>query len=130
MIQEHLTERRRCAAKNRNGARCNTFALKGEDKCIWHSSSGKAKKSKNKPFAIKSNQDLILILQKELNRIRKKSTKGNVLKRAGEIRQLVQLISELKGKGKKNPVDGGNQNQPDSFEQKVKRAKKRKNGKR
>jgi len=119
--------KRRCSAKNRNGEQCKTFALKGEDKCVWHSNSEKAKKSKNKPFEIKSNRDLILVLQKELNRVRKKTTSGNVLKRASEIRQLVQLIAELKRK-KKPTVDG--KSQTDSFEQKVKRAKKRKDGNR
>lgn len=123
MIQDHLNERRRCKAKNRNGERCRTFALKGENFCIWHSDSKRAKKAKNKPFAIKSNQELILILQKEIYRIKKKTKSGNVLKRASEIRQLVQLIAELKGKKKPPLVDG--ESQKESFQDRVRKAEEK-----
>ncbi|MFX1532796.1 MAG: hypothetical protein ACFFDI_01030 [Promethearchaeota archaeon] len=125
MIQDRLTERRRCKAKNRNGERCRTFALKNEDYCIWHSKSKRALKSKNKPFAIKSNEDLILILQKEIYRIKKKTKSGNVLRRASEIRQLVQLIAELKGGKKKPKVDNGSRVAVDTFQKRVKKAEKR-----
>ena len=125
MIQERLTKRRRCTAKKRNGDRCGAFALHNEKLCIWHSDSKKAKSSKNKPYAVKSSEELILILQKELNRIRKKTKAGNVIKRASEIRQLVQLISELKSSGKKLAAVGDG-SQTDTFEEKVARAKKRK----
>lgn len=128
MIQERLTERRRCTVKKVNGDRCGAFALRNETKCVWHSKSKRAKKAKNKQYEIKSNKDLINILQKEINRIKKKNTTGSVLKRAGEIRQFVQLIAELKGVKKKTQVD--DVSQIDSFASKVGRAKKRKDEKR
>jgi len=112
--------KKRCSAKNRNGDRCKTFALRSEDKCVWHSDSKRARESKNKPFKVKSKKEFQLILQREVNRVLK--GKKGALKRASEVRQLVSTIFQIEG-GKPPTVDGGNQE--DTFEDKVARAKKR-----
>lgn len=117
-----------CTAMKENGSRCQALALRGEDLCRTHSKSKKAEESRSRPYRVRTNLELIIILQKELNRV-VRNKKANMLQRADQVRKLIELISELKGSGKKKLlVDDGNQK--DSFEQKVNRAKKRKDGKR
>ncbi len=121
-------KKRRCTATKADGERCATFCLRGENKCIWHSDSPKGIRNITKKPVLQSNKELAEILTKELNRVRKMSQKGNRLKKAQEIRKLVSLIMELSPNKTKAAVAVDGEKKV-SFEEKVKKAKKRKSRK-
>jgi len=112
----------RCKTKKQNGKRCKVSVLKGENKCLFHSNSKRAKeiREKRNPKRILDNSELIVILQKELKRVRKK--KGDEIARSGEIRKLVELIYEIRGE--KPPANDGKKSL--TFAERVDRAQQRK----
>jgi len=98
--------------KDGESRQCQAWCLKGEDYCLFHSNSERAKTVRKKK--ILSNEKLILILQKQLRQLQKK--KDSSMHRIGLISSIIKLILELKNEGK-IPVE---QNSKNSFEEKIK----------
>ena len=110
----------RCTEKKPDGKRCKVFALVGEELCLFHSSSKKAKeiRARRNPKRILSNEELVIILQLELKKVKRSK---NDEYRLGETRRIIELISELKGE--RPPASNGKKSS--SFEDRVKKAKMR-----
>lgn len=112
----------RCAARTKEGRRCHSQALHNEKYCLFHSNSTAARKAKEKrdPKRILDNSELIIILQRQLKKVKRK--KGvDEIQRSNEIRQLVSLICELKGE---RPPDNNDKPSSSSFNKKLEKWKK------
>lgn len=110
----------RCKSKKQNGKRCKVSVLKGENKCLFHSNSKRAKeiREKRNPKRILDNSELIVILQRELRKVKRSK---NDEYRSGETRRIIELISELKGE--QPPVGNGKKSL--TLEERVERARQR-----
>jgi len=106
-----------CSAKTKAGTACRARALKNERFCLFHSNSKRAQeiKAKARMDRILNNTDLIIILQRELRKVRR--VKNDEF-RSGEVRRIVELIIQLKGE----KLPASNDKTTASFEERVKRA--------
>jgi len=92
----------RCTAKKKDGTQCIAFSLIGEDKCIFHSSSLRAKAAK-KRRKILTQEDMIYILQRQIKKLERSDC--DQLEKTRMIRQIVETISELKDEKNEQPVE-------------------------
>jgi len=109
-----------CSARTKDGKRCKMHCLKDEKFCIAHSNSQRAKqiRAKRSTKRVLTDTELIQILQQELRKVRR--VKNDEF-RSGEIRRIIELISQLKGE--KLPASNGKKTQ--TFEERVKQVKLR-----
>jgi len=107
----------RCKAKTKAGTACQARALKNERFCLFHSNSKRAQeiKAKARMDRILNNTDLIIILQRELRKVRR--VKNDEF-RSGEVRRIVELIIQLKGE----KLPASNDKKTPTFEERVRRA--------
>lgn len=112
----------RCTHIKANGKRCAAICLKGETKCLFHSKSeqgkeGRRKQQERTPMTLEQH---VLVLEKELRRVRKSK---NEEFRSGETRRIIDLIYQIKGE--KAPSGDGKKSS--TFEKKLEKWQKKKN---
>jgi len=84
LVEHTVKKRNKCSAKNQYGKKCGATALKGTDKCFYHTRRTEKQMS---------NDELLPILQQELRRVQKnKDVNPEITDR---IIQLVKVIIEL-----------------------------------
>ncbi len=105
----------RCTTKKKDGTQCIAFSLIGEDKCIFHSNSPRAKAAK-KRRKILTQEELIYILQKQIKKLERSDC--DQLEKTRMIRQIVETISELKDEKDGQPVE------PSEFEKRMEKWQK------
>jgi len=110
----------RCKAKTKAGTACRARALRDEKFCLFHSNSQRAKqiRANRSTKTILNNTELIQILQQELRKVRRSK---NDEFRSGEVRRIIELISQLKGE--RPPASNDKKTQ--TFEERVKQVKLR-----
>ena len=86
----------RCTARTKSGEQCRNFALHGEDKCITHSQSPRARGAR-KRRKILSREDMILELQRQLRKVKRLEREEDSLEVSREVRMLLAQIAELRG---------------------------------
>jgi len=76
-----------------SGKRCRAHCLQGEDKCLMHSESERARHERSK-IKLFTKSQMVVMLQRQLRKLEKDET-INPLEKSKEIRVLITQIDEL-----------------------------------
>jgi hypothetical protein len=86
-----------CQALNSKGQPCEVYALKGEDRCLFHSTSEKAKALREKahhPGGFISRQELLRTLTKDFRELASRTDEESRRQRLRLVPLLHELINE------------------------------------
>jgi len=85
----------RCTAiADWTGKPCRSFALVGEDKCLFHSKSDVAIKARQRPARKLTAEDMINELRRQLSQVKRSG--ADPLEKSREIRALLYQINNLR----------------------------------
>lgn len=76
-----------------SGQRCRAYCLQGEDKCLMHSESERARHERSK-IKLFTKSQMVVELQRQLRKVRESNT-IDALEKSKEIRSLITQINEL-----------------------------------
>ena len=112
----------RCTAiADWTGKPCRSFALVGEDKCLFHSKSDVAIKARQRPARKLTTKDMIDELRRQLSQVKRSG--ADPLEKSKEIRALLCQINNLRAEDK-SPEE--RQEEPDkdvnTFEERIKKS--------
>jgi hypothetical protein len=112
----------RCTAiADWTGKPCRSFALIGEDKCLFHSQSDVAIKARTRPARKLTKKDMICELQLQLRKV--KASEADPLEKSREIRALLYQINNLR-KEDESPKEKEEEPEKDidTFEERIKKS--------